>query len=93
MELDAVIDALRRSNRRADEATIRAYATALRDYLVAEANVAEHGTIVFHPRTGAPIENPYLAIRERCQAAMARARLRHTEEAWRLATLPSAAGP
>ena len=28
-------------------------------------NIEEHGIIVQHPRTANPIENPYLAIRDR----------------------------
>lgn len=75
---------LRAANPRADEAAIRAYAAALRDYAAAEANVAEHGAIVLHPRTGAPVENPFLGIRERSAAAMMKAKLRHTAEAWAL---------
>lgn len=45
-------------------------ADAYADYAAAQANIDEHGTIVFHPRTGAPIENPYLAIRSRAAALL-----------------------
>ena len=37
-------------------------ADALRIYTKAAANVAQYGTIVQHPRTGSPLENPYLKI-------------------------------
>jgi phage terminase small subunit len=33
------------------------------DYISADKNITEHGTIVQHPRTGSPIENPYLKIK------------------------------
>jgi phage terminase small subunit len=84
----SVLDALRDANPRAPEDALRAYASALRDYVAAERNVAEHGAIVFHPRTGAPVENPFLTVRERCAATMSRCKLRETREAWELAASP-----
>lgn len=41
------------------------YCEAFLEYRTAAANIAEHGAIVQHPRTGNPIENPYLAVRDR----------------------------
>jgi len=41
------------------------YADAYAEYRQAQANISEHGSIVQHPRTGNPIQNPYLAIRDR----------------------------
>jgi phage terminase small subunit len=41
------------------------YADAFEEYRVASANIAEHGVVVAHPRTGAPLENPYLKIRDK----------------------------
>jgi Phage terminase, small subunit len=41
------------------------YADAFVENHEASANIAEHGIIVSHPRTANPIENPYLAIRDR----------------------------
>jgi len=46
-----------------DRATF--YADAFLEYREASENIAEHGIIVQHPRTANPIENPYLAIRDR----------------------------
>lgn len=42
---------------------VRIYVDALVDYVEAQANIDEHETVVFHPRTGAPIPNSYLSIR------------------------------
>lgn len=42
--------------------TLRIYADALRSYLDAADNVRRHGNVVVHPRTGAPVVNPCLAI-------------------------------
>ncbi len=61
---------LRRDNPRATAVTLRLYADTLRTYLEAAASVREHGAIVSHPRTGSPIENPYLAIMQRQGAAL-----------------------
>ena len=41
------------------------YADAFLEYQEATENIAKHGIIVQHPRTSNPIENPYLAIRDR----------------------------
>lgn len=55
---------------------IHLYADAFLEYEAAQANIAEFGTIVFHPRTGAPIENPYCKIRDRAGAVLAKLKLR-----------------
>jgi S1-C subfamily serine protease len=39
---------------------LRVFADALRSYTEASENIRRNGVIVSHPRTGAPIENPYL---------------------------------
>lgn len=51
---------------------IRMYADALRTYLEAAANVRQHGAVVTHPRTGAPIDNPFLRVAERAGAQLAK---------------------
>ena len=52
------------------------YLHAFDEYKAAQANIAEHGAIVFHPKTGAPIENPYLSIRDKAGAKMLKLPLR-----------------
>ena len=42
------------------------YVDAFLDYAEAESNISKNGAIVAHPRTGTPIDNPYLRVR--CQA-------------------------
>jgi len=51
---------------------LQIYADALTIYTEASANVKKHGSIVMHPRTGAPIENPYLKIQTSKGAAIAK---------------------
>ena len=41
------------------------YADAFEEYRAAQANIAANGSIVTHPKTGGPISNPYLAVRDR----------------------------
>jgi len=74
-EVDTVAE-LRRQNPRATPAQLQIYADSLTDYRAAQANIAEYGTIVNHPRTGAPIPNPYLVIRDKAAAQILRLRLR-----------------
>lgn len=49
-------------NPRASAMSIRIYADAMRTYHEAATNVLKNGAICQHPRTGAPLENPYLKI-------------------------------
>lgn len=57
------MELLARRGARSDR--VQFYADAYLEYMQATKNIDEHGTIVQHPRTGNPIENPYLAIRDR----------------------------
>ena len=54
---------LRKLNPRKAAADLLIYVDALIDYLEAQANVDERGTVVPHPKSGAPIDNPYLRVR------------------------------
>jgi phage terminase small subunit len=58
------------------------YADAYAEYQEASKNIEEHGTIVQHPRTGNPIENPYLAIRDRALRKLLSIRGVNTEGLW-----------
>ena len=51
-----------------DRATM--YADAFIEYRSASENIEAFGIIVQHPRTANPIENPYLAIRDRALAKL-----------------------
>jgi len=59
-----VVDILLRSNYGRLDLCCQ-YADVFLEYREASANIAEHGIIVQHPRTMNPIDNPYLAIRDR----------------------------
>ena len=63
MTRDEVMSILRRDNPAGKQDEISMYADFYMDYMEASANIKEHGNIVFHPRTGAPIDNPYVKIK------------------------------
>lgn len=62
MTRDEVIEALVAVRVRRDRAAM--YADAYLEYQAASENIAKNGVIVAHPRTGAPLVNPYVAIRD-----------------------------
>lgn len=64
-------------------------ADALRLYHEAAENVSRNGAIVAHPRTGAPMANPYLAVMDRQQAILGRDPLRRVNCATALVALRS----
>lgn len=53
---------LRRDNTSLRTIDIQIYADALRIYCEAAENILKNGAVCSHPRTGAPLENPYLKI-------------------------------
>lgn len=63
---------LAKDNPKASAVALRIYADALRTYNEAADNVRKHGAICSHPRTGAPIENPYLKIRAQQAAVLSK---------------------
>lgn len=82
LTFELALQLLREDNPRAGEDVLRIYTAALRDFAAAEENIAKHGTIVFHPRTGAPIENPFLRVRAGAQTSILRCKLRRTDRVW-----------
>lgn len=49
---------------RITESELKIFADAKKSYNKAQENIEEYGEIVSHPKTGAPIENPYLKVRD-----------------------------
>jgi hypothetical protein len=70
MSRDEVVVALVKIGVARDRAT--RYASEYLTWRAADANIAANGAVVAHPRTGAPLVNPYLAIRDRARAALDR---------------------
>lgn len=80
MTRDEVIEVLRKNKVHQDMAV--QYADIYLEYQTATANIAEYGLIVQHPRTGNPIENPYLRIRDRAEKKLARMRNIKADGLW-----------
>lgn len=82
--LEAVVARLRTDNKSAPLAEITIYATAFLEWCEAAANIREHGTVVAHPRTAAPIDNPYLKVRAAAERTMAGCRrVNKTDPLWK----------
>ena len=89
MDRETILAALRSDNPKARADLLAIYADAFIEYHTAQDNISEHGSIVFHPRTGAPIENPYLAVRDRASKKLQSIRLRVPSDLWGAPTSPS----
>ena len=47
------------------------YASTLTEYVEAMANIQKLGAVVANPRTGAPMDNPYLRVRDAAEKRLA----------------------
>ena len=80
---DQIIDLLTQTARaRYDDAA--QFADALIEYQTASDNINRNGLIVAHPRTGNPLQNPYLPIRDRAFKKLQSMRYLWSDAAWRL---------
>jgi len=61
---------LKTQNPRGNFADMTMYTDYFFDYQEASENISKNGTIVAHPRTGSPIENPYVKIKATCVAQL-----------------------
>jgi len=84
-----VAEVLKAENPSAPLASLEMYAGCFVDYLEAVDNIARHGTIVAHPRTGAPIENPYFKIKVATMKSLLAFRRLKTDLLWKQATRDS----
>ena len=73
-KVDEAITELAKDNPRAKAGPLRMYAETAMTYAEASESVKRLGAVVVHPKTGAPMENPYLRIRERQVAIMLKIR-------------------
>ena len=62
MEQIAIEAELRKDNPTLSGIVLSMYAAALKLHCEASENVSRNGAICSHPRTGMPIENPYLKV-------------------------------
>lgn len=57
------------------------FLNALTAYREATANLKKNGTIVLHPRTGQPLENPYLKVQTQMGAVLSKMRMIESDRA------------
>ena len=83
MTRDEVLVVLRRDNPAGRPDDIAMYADSFADYREAADNIAKNGNIVAHPRTGSPIENPYIKVKSSAMAQMRKmGRLKNVGALW-----------
>lgn len=83
MTRDEVLAILRRDNPRGGADDIAMYADCFLDYQEAQANIQKNGNIVSHPRTAAPIENPYIKVKATAMNQLRKiTKLRHVDALW-----------
>lgn len=71
MNASEITEELQKDNPTRRLIDLQVFADALIVYSEASKNIRAHGAIVSHPRTGAPIENPYLKIQTQKGAVLA----------------------
>jgi len=78
-----VVAILRRDNPGAPADEVAMYADSYMDYQEAQANISKHGNVVAHPRTGAPMENPYIKVKVAAMGQLKKnTRLRKLSALW-----------
>ena len=80
MKKSTVISILLSNGNREDLA--EQYADAYQEYREATENIEDNGLICASPRTGSPIENPYLVIRDRALKKLQNMRMIKTKGLW-----------
>jgi len=92
MTNETIRDLIRKDNPQGSAATIEMYVHQFATYIEAEENIQQNGVIVSHPRTGQPIENPYLKIRTTAQQSMQKTRMLKVNKLWETAIATKAFG-
>lgn len=83
MTRDEVVSVLRRDNPKGRGDDIAMYADSFMDYQEAQENIARNGNVVAHPRTGQPIENPYIKVKVSAMNQLRKiTSLRHVAALW-----------
>ena len=78
---ETVLSVLKQDNPTAVLSTMIAYRNLFVEYITAQRNIAANGSMVAHPKTGEPITNPYVKIRDGAHDRMVKIRLK-TDRLW-----------
>ena len=84
MNEQAIYAILKDANQRAPETVLRLFASEFVLFAKSAANIKKFGAIVQHPKTGAPMDNPYLAVRDKSQARLAKMAGLESAKVWEL---------
>ena len=76
------IDALKKANSFCDLGEIAMYVDSFLDYVEAQNNIIQYGNIVNHPRTGAPIVNPYIEIKMAAMKSLRASKIENSTVLW-----------
>jgi phage terminase small subunit len=72
---DDVIKILEGNNKSLKRDKIIMYCDLYMDYQESAKNIRDNGAICAHPKTGAPIDNPYLKVRQQMIASLVKIRV------------------
>jgi hypothetical protein len=75
-----ILEYLKSENPKANPLYVQLVADALETYIEAQKNIVANGAVCAHPRTGAPIENPYIKIRVSQIAVLAKFKMVQTSK-------------
>ena len=65
-----ILAILRRDNPGARPDDLAMYADCFANYREAADNISRNGTVVTHPRTGSPIDNPYCKVQAQAMSQL-----------------------
>jgi phage terminase small subunit len=84
MTIEQIRETLRRLNPKANLQAIELYAQNFLLYQEATENIQQNGAIVSHPRTGQPMENPYLKVQATSEARLQKMHRMNSNELWQV---------
>ena len=93
MDAMTILDELAQDNPGIPRVQLQVFGNALRVYCEAADNVRRNGAVVAHPRTGAPIENPYLKVQQAQGKILTEMRRIHGDRVMALLQAPREAPP
>lgn len=79
-----IFEELKKDNPKIPLVDLRVFANALATYWEASENLRANGVVCSHPRTGAPLENPYLKVQAAQAPILARFRAVRSDRVLRL---------
>jgi len=80
---DEISAYLKSNNKAASSSEVQIYIDAFFQYIEAEKNIRQNGSISLHPRTLVPFDNPYLRVKQNAVGLIQKSRkMRVTDKLW-----------